>query len=136
MLLCMYQSLVGVYNLFQVDGLFAVMRECRTGIEFFVSCGYRVAFDLGFDDHRCENPSCEITAVGDKVDGCVERALHLFQRLLYFGHVLVLKGLVYAQVIVAPREVGGGTGPLPGTGRAGDGINSHVLCQQSHFSCG
>ena len=39
------------------------------------------------------------------VDKNIETVLELFERLLDFGHVLVLESLVHTQVVVAPAEV-------------------------------
>ena len=62
--------------------------------------------------------------------------LYLRQRLAYLSQVLVGEGLVDAQVVVAPREVGGGTGLLTSTGRACNGVDGDIVLQQVLMSGG
>ena len=66
----------------------------------------------------------------DEVDVSIKITLHLFQTLTNLGDVLVLEGLVDAQVIVAPREMGGGTRLLACSRGSCDGVDCHVFLQQ------
>ena len=65
----------------------------------------------------------------DEINICIEITLHLLQTLTNLGYVLMLEGLVDAQVVVTPREVGCGTWFLTSTSRTCYGINSHILFQ-------
>ena len=77
----MYQGLVGVHHLLQVDGFVAVVSEGGIGIEVLV----------GFDDilyrsrclhhSRTEDATGKVTTIGDEIDVGIEVALYLFQTL-------------------------------------------------------
>ena len=128
-----HQCLVGVHHLLQVDGLVAIVGECGVAVKLPVGLGDGCAVGIGLDDSGAEDTAGEVTAVGDEVDICVQTALQLLQTLSDLGDVLVLEGFVDAEVVVAPREVGGGSGLLSCTGGAGDGVHRHVACQQTHL---
>ena len=126
----MYHGLIRVHHLLQVDGLVAVVREGGIAVEVLV-CLYDVlGRRLGADDGGAEDAAGEVATVGDEVDVGIQIALHLFDALFDFGQMLVGKGLVDAQVVVAPREVRGGTGLLSGSRGTRDGIHADVLLQQ------
>ena len=50
--------------------------------------------------------------------------------------MLVLEGLVNAHVVVAPREVGGGTRLLSGTRRTRYGVHRNVIVEDAEFGSG
>ena len=126
----MYQGLIGVHHLLQVDGLVAVMGEGGISIEVFVGFDDVLSRSLCLDDSRAENTAGKVTTVGNEVDVGIKVTLHLLDGLPDFCDVLMLEGFVDAQVVVAPREVGGGTGFLAGTRGASDGINADIFLQQ------
>lgn len=105
----MHQCLVGVHHLFQVNGLVAVMGKGGIFVKVFVGFNDVLCRCLCLDDGSAENATGEITAIGDEVDSGIQITLYLFQTLADLGDVLVRKGFVDAQVVVAPREMGGGT---------------------------
>ena len=98
----MYQCLVGVYHLLQVDGLVAVMCKSSIGIEVLVGLNDVGLRGLGADDGGAENASGEVATVGDEVDVGIKITLYLSDALLDLSHMLVGEGLVDAQVVVAP----------------------------------
>ena len=100
----MHQCLVGVYHLLQVDGFVAVVGEGSISIEVLI--GFDDIFHRSrcLDDGCAEDASRKVATIGDKVDVGIEIALNLFQRLTDLSDVLVLEGLVDAQVVVALPE--------------------------------
>ena len=126
----MHQGLIGVHHLLQVDGLVAVMGEGGISVEIFVGFDDVLSRSLCLDDSRAENTAGKVTTVGNEVDVGIKVTLHLLDGLPDFCDVLMLEGFVDAQVVIAPREVGGGTGFLAGTRGASDGINADILLQQ------
>ena len=100
----MYQCLVGVYHLLQVDGLVTVVGEGSISIEVLV--GLDDIFYRGrcLDDCCTEDTTSKVTTIGDEVDIGIEVALYLLQALTDLCDVLVLEGLVDAQVVVALPE--------------------------------
>ena len=90
-LLAVHQRLVGVYYLFQVDGLVTIMREGSVTIEVLVGL-YDVLFgNKSTYDCSTEDAASEVAAIGDEVDVDIEITLYLSQRLPYLGDVLVLE---------------------------------------------
>ena len=134
-LLDMYQRLVSVHHLFQVNGLVAVVGEGGILVEVLVGLDDVLYRGGCLDDGRTEDAAGEVATIGDEVDVGIEIALHLLQRLTNLGDVLVLEGLVDAQVGHAPREVGSGTWLLAGTRRACDGVDGNVVLEQVQVSC-
>ena len=120
----MYQRLVGVNNLLQIDTLICVMSESSVLIELFVC--FDDVFDgcLGLDDRRAENAAGKVATIGDEVNVGIKIALYLLQRLTNLSNVLVLERLVDAQVVVAPREVRGGSWLLTCSCGTGDGLQA------------
>ena len=130
--LYMDKRLVGVHHLLQVDGLVAVVGKGRILIEVFVGFDDVFYGSLGPDDCRAEDAAGEIASIGDEVDVGVKIALNLLERLADLGDVLMLEGLVDAQVVVAPGEMGGGSRLLACASTARDGIHGHTsLCSRS-----
>ena len=109
----MHQCLVGVHHLLQVDGFVAIVGEGGIGIELLV--GFDDIFHgcRCLDDSSTEDSTGEVTTIGDEVDVGIEVALYLFQTLTDLRDVLMLEGLVDAQVVVAPGEMGRSTRLLP-----------------------
>ena len=137
----MDETLVGVDHLLQVDRLVDVVGEGCVAVEVLVGC-----HDV-FNRSVCLHNLCgkdatgEVATIRDEVDGCLELAiarelLHLTQTLAYLRHVLVLEGLVNAHVVVAPREVGGGTRLLSGTRRTRNGVHGNVVVEQAELGSG
>ena len=108
----MHQCFVGVYHLFQVDGLVAVVSESRIMIEILINFNYIFYRSRSLDDGGTEDSSGEVTTIGDEVDVGIERALYLFQTLTDFCDMLMLEWLIDAQVVVSPREMRGGPAPV------------------------
>ena len=73
----MYQCLVGVYHLLQVDGFVAVGGEGSISIEVLIG------FDDIFHRSRCLDDCCtedttsKVTTIGDEVDIGIEISLYL-----------------------------------------------------------
>ena len=126
----MNQGLVGVDNLFQIDGLVTIVGEGCIFIEVLVSLDDILYRSRSLDDCCAEDASCKVTTIGDKVYICVEITLNLLQTLTDLCDVLMLEGFVDAQIIVAPREMGSGAWLLTGTRRTRDGIDGNILLEQ------
>ena len=73
----MYQGLVGVYHLLQVDGFVAVVGEGSISIEVLI--GFDDIFYWGWclDDGCAEDASGEVATIGDEVDVGIEITLDL-----------------------------------------------------------
>ena len=130
----MYQGLVGVDDLLQVDGLVAIVGEGGILIELLVGLDDVLDRSRGLDDGGTEDATCKVTAIRDEVDVSIEIALYLLQLLANLSDMLVLERLVDAQVVIAPREVGSGTRFLTGTCGTCDGVDGNVLLQQVQVS--
>ena len=123
------EALVGVDYLLQVDVLVHDVRERILGIVFFVHAADLLECYLGLYDNGGEDAAGEVTTIGDEVDFGVEAVLELAERLLDFGHVLVLEGLVDADVVVAPAEVARGARLDARACAACDGVHHDVVVQ-------
>ena len=137
----MDETLVGVDHLLQVDRLVNVVGEGCVAVEILVGCHDVFYRSVGLHHLSSEDATGEVATIRDEIDGCLELAvarklLHLTQTLAYLRHVLVLEGLVYAHVVVAPREVGGGTRLLSGTRRTRNGIHGNVVVEQAELGSG
>ena len=137
----MDETLVGVDHLLQVDRLVDVVGEGCVAIEILVGCHDVFYRSVGLHYLSGEDATGEVATIRDEVDGCLELAvarelLYLAQTLAYLRHVLVLEGLVNAHVVVAPREVSGGTRLLSGTRRTRNGINGNVVVEQAELGGG
>jgi len=95
----MYQSLIGIHHLLQVDGLVAVVGKGSILVEVLISCNDILGRSLCLDYCCAENATGKVAAIGDEVDRGVEAALYLRQRLVYLGNVLVTERLVDAKVV-------------------------------------
>ena len=126
----MDKGLVGVDDLFQVDGLVTVVGECSVGIELLVGFDDILHWGWCLDDGCAEDASGKVATIGNEVDVGIEIALYLFQRLSDLGDMLVLEGLVDAQVVVTPREMGRGSWLLTSSCRARDGIDGYIILEQ------
>jgi len=118
------KGLVGVHHLLEVDGLVAVVGKGGIAIEVLVGLDDVLYWGWGLDYGCAEDASCEVATIGDEVDVGIEIALDLLQTLTDLSDVLVLEGLVDAQVVVTPREVGRGAWLLSCSSRARDGIDT------------
>ena len=116
----MYQALVGVNHLLEVDRLVDIMGEGSIMIEVLVGCNNVVDRKFGLYNLSGKDATGKVATIRNKVDRGREVAiagklLHLIQALAYLRHMLMLERLVYAHVVVAPREVGSGTWFLTST---------------------
>ena len=134
----MHQRLVGIDHLFQVERLVGVVCEGCRAVELAVHLHVSLFGNIGLHlYHRGgEDAAGKRTAVGHEVDGGGEVGLQLSERLPDFRHMLVLEGLVDAQVVGPPGEVGGGTRLLSGTRRARDGMHQHIVMDEAVGGCG
>ena len=98
----MYQCLVSIHHLFQVNGLVAIVGEGSICIEILVGLDDILNRGWCFDDGCTENAAGEITTIGDEVDVSIQITLYLFQALADLCDMLMLKRLVDAEVVVAP----------------------------------
>ena len=64
----MYQCLVGVHYLLQINGLVAIMGEGGIGIEIFIGLDDILNRCHCFDDGCTEDTASEVTTIGDEVD--------------------------------------------------------------------
>ena len=134
----MDETLVGVDHLLQVDRFVDVVGEGCVAVKVLVGCHDVFYRSVGFNHLSSEDATGEVATIRDEVDGCLELAvarklLYLTQTLAYLWHVLVLEGLVNAHVVVAPREVGGGTRLLSGTRRTRNGVHGNVVVEQAEL---
>ena len=98
----MHQCLVGVYHLLQVNGLVAIVGESSIAVVFLVGSNDVAGGGVGLDDGGAEDATGEVAAVWNEVYRSIQLTLFLCQRLTYLGDVLVLEGLIDAQVVHAP----------------------------------
>ncbi len=70
---------------------------------------------------------------GDEVNVRIKAVLQLFERLLDFGHMLVLESFVDAHVVVAPAEVARGARFHTGAGTSGNGVHHDIIVQHQMF---
>ena len=129
MLLQMDEALVGVYHLLQVDILLHDVGKGIFGVIFFIHADDFFQGHFGLHHNGGEDAAREVAAVGDEVNVRIKAVLQLFERLLDFGHMLVLESFVDAHVVVAPAEVARGTRFHSGTRTSGDGIHHDVIIQ-------
>ena len=137
----MDETLVGVDHLLQVDRFVDVVGEGCIAVEILVGCNDVFYRSIGLNHLSSEDAAGEVATIRDEIDGCLEltvarKLLYLTQTLAYLRHVLVLEGLVNAHVVVAPREVGGGTRLLSGTRRTRNGVHGNVVVEQAELGCG
>ena len=76
-----------------------------------------------------EDTTGEVATIGYKVDGSLETALQLLQRLAYLGQVLVAEGFVDAHVVVAPAEVGHRRRLAASARATDDGVHINVIVE-------
>lgn len=122
MLLQMDEALVGVYHLLQVDILLHDVGKGIFGVIFFIHADDFFQGHFGLHHNGGEDAAREVAAVGDEVNVRIKAVLQLFERLLDFGHMLVLESFVDAHVVVAPAEVARGARFHTGAGTSGNGV--------------
>ena len=134
----MYEGLVGVHHLLEVDGFVGVVGERLILIEVLVSVddGLRVGVAVELHHFCSEDAACEVAAVWDEVNGGFKMSLYLLQTLFDFRHVLVTEGFIDAEVVDTPREVGRSTGLHTGARGACDGVDADVGGQQPELGSG
>ena len=129
MLLQVYQALVGVDDLLQVDTLRCHVCKRVLGIVVGIQQRELLYGHPVLHHDGAEDAAGEVTAVGHEVDIRLEAALQLLQRLAYLGQVLVHEGLVDAHIVVAPAEGGLRRGLVPRSRTADDGMHVDVARQ-------
>ena len=125
----MDKAFVGVDNLLQIDVLVDDMREGVFGIILFIHADNLFQRHFGLYHDSGKDAAGKITAIRDEINVRIETVLELFERLLDFGHVLVLESLVHTQVVVAPAEVARSSRLDARTCAAGDGIHHNIAVQ-------
>ena len=125
----MDKAFVGVDNLLQIDVLVDDMREGVFGIILFIHADNLFQRHFGLYHDSGKDAAGKITAIRDEINVRIETVLELFERLLDFGHVLVLESLVHTQVVVAPAEVARSSRLDACTSAAGDGIHHNIAVQ-------
>ena len=143
----MYQAFVGINYLLQVDALINIVCEGSNLVEFFVSIDNLFDWLVGFN-YLCDKDSTgEVTAIRDEVDAHIISAVlsegraylwracwsYLVEALAHLVQVLVGERFVYAQVVVAPREMGCGTGLLTCSCATGNTVDHYVVIDESHL---
>ena len=131
----MDQCFVGVHYLLQVEGFVAVVGEGGITIEVLIGLDDVLYGSWRLDNGCAEDASGEVATIGDEVDVGIEITLYLLQRLADLCDVLVLEGLVDAQVVITPREVRRGAWLLSCSSRARDGIDSYIVLEQIQIGC-
>ena len=136
----MDKTLVGVDHLLEVDRLVDVMGEGSVAVEILIGSHDILNGERGLHNLSGEDAAGKVATVRDEVDGCRKLALaclylHLTQALAYLRHMLMLEWLVYAHVVVAPREVGCGTRLLSGTSRTRYGVHRNIVVDDAEL-CG
>ena len=127
MFLQMYQTFIGIYDLFQVYILIYNMHEGVFCIIFLIH-----AYDL-FQCYFCfhyqsgKDAAGEIAAIRDKINFRIKTVLELFQRLLDFRNVLVFESFVYTHIVVTPAEMTGCTGFYSRSRASCNGVYHYVL---------
>ena len=104
-------------------------------IEVFVCLNHILYWCRRLDDCCAEDATGKVATVGDEVDIGIKITLNLLQTLTNLSDVLVLEGLIDAQVVVAPREMGCCAWLLTSASRTCDGINCDILFQQVEIGC-
>ena len=94
MLFQMDKAFVGVDNLLQIDVLADDMREGVFGIILFIHADNLFQCHFGLYHDSGKDAAGKITTIRDEIDVRIETVLELFERLLDFGHVLVLESFV------------------------------------------
>lgn len=133
MLLQMDEALVGVYHLLQVDILLHDVGKGIFGVIFFIHADDFFQGHFGLHHNGGEDAAREVAAVGDEVNVRIKAVLQLFERLLDFGHMLVLESFVDAHVVVAPAEVARGARFHTGAGTSGNGVHHDIIVQHQMF---
>lgn len=143
-LIDMHECFVGVDYLLQIECLVHVVGEGCIGIERTVHLGQLLCRGVGgctlftVELHHlgAEDAAGEVATIGNEVDGGLERTLQFGERLTYLVQMLVGEHLIDAHIVGAPAEVCGAHRLLTCTGRAGDGVYSDIVGEQSGFCQG
>ena len=75
---------------------------------------------------RDEDATRKASALGNEKDATIVFGLQLVDGLVNLQQVLVGEGLIDGDIVGAPREMGGGSELLPGTGATGDSVDMYV----------
>ena len=103
------------------------------GVIFFVHADDFFQGHFGLHHNGGEDAAREVAAVGDEVNVRIKAVLQLFERLLDFGHMLVLESFVDTHVVVAPAEVARGARFHTGAGTSGNGVHHDIIIQHQMF---
>ena len=105
------------------------MGECGCGVVILIELAGLVGREVGGDCGDGEDAAGEVTAHGHETDLRVAARFELLQGHAYLLKMLVGKGFVDRQVVVAPAEMGGCTWLDSGTGGTGDAGDVYVAVQ-------
>ena len=125
----MYQALISINDLFQVNVLVYDVYKGVFCIIFFIHTNDFFQCYFGFDYQRCKDTTGEISTVWNEVDLRIETVLQLFQRLLDFRNMLVLECFVHTHIVVSPTEMTGSTRFHSGSRTSCNGIYHYIIRQ-------
>ena len=104
-----------------------------TLVEILISLNDRLSVLIGADDLSGKDATGKVTTIGNEVDVGFEMSLYMTDALANLGDMLMGESLVDAQVVVAPREMGGGTGLHAGSRASRDGVDADGGSDEPHL---
>ena len=132
-LVAMYERLVGVHHLLHVDGVVHIVGEGSVLVKVLICLHDLLYRHVRLYDLCGEDAAGEVAAVGNEVDLGIELTLHLLQTLADLWHMLVAERLIYAHVVVAPREMCRCAGFLACSRAARYGVNGDVALHDAQL---
>ena len=131
-----HHSLVGVDYLFHVGRSAHHMGECRIAVILLIYIPHLLDGRGAMSVRGHEDASGKAAALGDEEHASIVAWSELLDSLVDLQQVLVCEGLVDGYVVVAPREVGGGTGLLSGSRAACDAVGVYVTADDAGLQRG
>ena len=131
----MDERLVGVHHLLHVDGVVHIVGEGGVLVKVLICLHDLLYRHVRLYDLCGEDATGEVAAVGYEVDLGVELTLHLLQTLADLWHMLVAERLIYAHVVVAPREMCRCAGFLACSRAARYGVHGDVARHDTQLCC-
>lgn len=129
----MYETLVRIDDLLEVERLVNIMRELRIFVELLIAFDDLLQRLLRLYDLCGEDATGKVTAIGDEVNGGIEITLYLTQALADLRHMLVHEGLIDAEVVITPGEMGRGTGFHARSRTSRDGVDTDIFIDEAHM---
>lgn len=120
------QRFIGIHSLFHTDLGIAHHREGGIGVVLFIECHGLFAGEVGVEMRHGEYAAWEVAAHRHEDEPRIAAGLQLAQGHTDFGEMLMGEWLVDRQIVVAPAEVGCGSGLHTGTGASGHGGDAYL----------